>query len=127
MMAAANPASRAIAIATGRPYQEVYDAINALAKSERRGKRKRGTSSARNGVWKVTYSKYLAQAGWRWVPTMRIGSGCQVHLRAGELPEKGRLVVSLSKHLCAVVDGTILDTSNPSRGGKRCVYGYWIK
>jgi len=38
---------RSIAIATGKPYQEVYDAINALAQSERTGTRKRGKSSAR--------------------------------------------------------------------------------
>jgi hypothetical protein len=28
--------------------------------------------------------------------------------------------------LCAVIDGVIHDTFNPSRGGSRCVYGYWV-
>ena len=37
---------------------------------------------------------------------MHIGSGCKVHLRDGELPS-GRLVVSVSKHMVAVVDGVI--------------------
>ncbi len=55
---------------------------------------------------------------------MAIGSGCTVHLRIGELPA-GRLVVSLSKHMTAVIDGVIHDTYDPSRGGTRCVYGYW--
>jgi hypothetical protein len=62
--------------------------------------------------------------GWVWTPTMQIGSGCTVHLRADELPP-GRLVVSVSKHLTAVIDGVIHDTHDCSRRGTRCVYGYW--
>jgi len=48
-------------------------------------------------------------------------------LRAGELPMHGRLVVSLSRHMCAVVHGVIHDTHRPCRLGTRCVYGYFIK
>lgn len=117
---------RAIAIATGESYADVYAAINALAKSERTGKSKRGVSSARNGVYRVTYDKYLIAAGWTWTPTMKIGQGCKVHLRREELPG-GRLIVSLSKHLAAVIDGALHDTHDCSRDGARCVYGYWSK
>ncbi|HEY0173929.1 MAG TPA: hypothetical protein VGB98_23135, partial [Pyrinomonadaceae bacterium] len=78
--------TRAIAIATGKPYREVYDALNLLAKSERIGKRKKKISSARNGVYKQTERRYIESLGWRWTPTMQIGSGCKVHLRADELP-----------------------------------------
>src|SRR4051812_24168081 len=77
---------RSIAIATGQPYREVYDAINALAQRERRGKRKRGRSSARTGVYKGTIRRYLERAGWTWTPTMGIGTGCTVHMRVEELP-----------------------------------------
>lgn len=115
---------RAIAIATGKPYQDVYDALNYLASSERTGKRKRGTSNARTGVYKYTYRKYLEHFGWTWHPTMQIGSGCKVHLRADELPS-GRLVVSVSRHMVAVIDGVIHDTHDCSRNGTRCVYGYF--
>jgi hypothetical protein len=59
-----------------------------------------------------------------WTATMLIGSGCKVHLRSGELPS-GRLIVAVSKHLCAVIDGVLHDTHDCSRGGRRCVYGYW--
>jgi len=55
---------------------------------------------------------------------MRIGSGFTVLLRADELP-KGRLIVSVSRHLVAVVDDIIDDTSDCSRPGTRCVYGYF--
>ena len=116
--------TRAIAIATERPYLEVYEALNMLATSERprRGKKR---SSARTGVFRKTYEKYLLSLGWKWVPTMKIGSGCTVHLKAEELP-KGRLIASVSRHLVAVIDGFIHDTDDPGRDGTRCVYGYYL-
>lgn len=129
---------RAIAIATERPYKEVYDTINEFSKHERTGKRKRGKSNARTGVYPATIRKVMAHYGWVWHPTMRIGSGCTVHLRSDELP-KGRLVVSVSKHETAVIDGVIHDIYNPSDRGctvdrygnditvERCVYGYYTK
>jgi hypothetical protein len=117
---------RAISIGTGRAYQDVYDHLNQLSQEERITKRRRTRSSARTGVHRVTYEKYLAAWGWRWVPTVRVGAGCQVHLRADELPA-GRLIVRVSKHLTAVVDGVIHDIGDPSRGGTRCVYGYFVK
>ena len=118
--------TRSIAIATGMPYRDVYDAINALGKRERTGKRKRGKSTARNGVHKPTTRRYMESLGWVWVPTMHIGSGCKVHLRDGELPA-GRLVVAVSRHVTAVIDGVIHDTHNPQRDTGRCVYGYFIQ
>jgi hypothetical protein len=57
---------------------------------------------------------------------MGIGTGCKVHLRDGELP-MGRLIVKVSKHVVAVIDGVINDTHDPSRNGTRCVYGYYTK
>lgn len=117
---------RAIAIATGKPYQEVYDALNEASKSERTGKRKRGKSNARTGVYKATIRKYLESLGWKWTPTMAIGQGCKVHLRANELP-RGTIIVSVSKHLVTVIDHVVHDTSDPSRDGTRCVYGYFSK
>jgi hypothetical protein len=117
---------RSIAIASGQPYQYIYDLINAAGQSERTGTRKRGKSNARTGVYKQTVRRVLEELGWRWTPTMQIGSGCTVHLRADELPS-GRLVVSVSKHTTAVIDGVIHDTHDPSRNGTRCVYGYWKK
>jgi hypothetical protein len=117
---------RAIAIATEKPYQEIYDALNELAKTERIGKRKKRISNARTGVYRQTLRKYLGSMGWEFHPTMHIGSGCKVHLRADELP-MGRLVVSVSRHMVAVIDGTIHDLDDCSRDGTRCVYGYFRK
>jgi hypothetical protein len=115
--------TRSIAIATAQPYLEVYGALNQEAKRERpRAKGRR--SSARTGMFKSTYRRYLERLGWRWQPTMQIGGGCQVHLRVGELPP-GRLLVQVSRHLTAVINGVIHDTHDPGRGGTRCVYGIW--
>jgi hypothetical protein len=117
---------RALAIATGKPYREVYDALNALGVNERVGSRKRGKSSARYGVYKPATRKYLQSIGWRWVPTMQIGSGCKVHLDATELPA-GRIIVSVSGHITTMIDGVIRDTYDPRRAGGRCVYGYFTQ
>ena len=115
---------RAIAIATQRPYSEIYDLILHYAKNERTGKRKRKLSDPEKGVGRYTYSRIMALLGWEWVPTMGIGTGSKVHLCAEELPA-GRLAVRVSHHFTAVVDGVINDIYDPSRGESRCVYGYY--
>jgi hypothetical protein len=128
---------RSIAIILEKPYQEVYDDLNNLSKNSKKKKVK--NSNSRTGVHREIYKKYLISQGMKWTPTMLIGKGCKVHLRANELPS-GRLVVRVSKHLTAVIDGVINDTFNPSREVHvtgmengipfariegRCVYGYF--
>lgn len=117
--------TRAIAIATGKPYREVYDEINGLMKSKRQTKKMRG-ASARAGVPKHIDREYLLSLGWTWTPTMDIGQGCKVHLDERELPS-GTVICQVSKHLTTVIDGVIHDTHDPSRAGSRCVYGYYQK
>ncbi len=119
---------RAIAIATEQSYQAVYDLINETALKERitRRRRKRGRSTARDGVYSATVHRIILGLGWVYQPTMQIGSGCKVHLRDGELPD-GRLIVQVSRHIVAVIDGVVHDIYDPSRGGTRCVYGYYTR
>jgi len=114
--------TRAIAIATGLPYQQVYDDLNAKERATSRRTVRRG--SARTGINKDISRAYLAALGWQWTPTMAIGQGCTVHLTGDQLPP-GRLIVAVSKHLCAVIHGVIHDTHDPARDGTRCVYGVW--
>jgi hypothetical protein len=128
---------RAIAIATEKPYREVYDELerrsaeyaashrSRVAKAMQAGKNGRGTDPT-NGQYRIVYDAYLKDIGWTFTPTMSFGSGCKVHLQAAELPA-GRIITRLSKHLAAVIDGEIRDTHDPSREGTRCVYGYWSK
>ena len=148
--------ARAVAIASGKPYAEVYDALAGGMGSQRKATKGR---SARNGVStsRKWFKDYMQSLGFKWTPTMLVGQGCKVHLKAGELP-MGRLVVSVSRHYTAVIDGVIHDTFNPGgdRGvtvyspntpkellpkkaywlengngwgyaTDRCVYGYWSK
>lgn len=117
---------RAVSIATGEDYMDVYRRINELAKEEKITKRRTERSSARNGVYKDILRKLMESYGFRWVATTGIGTGCRVHLRSDELP-KGRIVARVTKHVTAVIDGVCHDTYDPSRGGTRCVYGYFIK
>jgi hypothetical protein len=119
---------RAIVLATGRPYQEVYERLADGNAGQRKTKRcrKAGRRSARDGIYVGAkwFKAYMQELGFHWVPTMQIGSGCKVHLRDGELPS-GRLVVSLSRHYTCVIDGVIHDLYDPQRETGRCVYGYW--
>jgi hypothetical protein len=139
---------RSIAIITEKPYREVYDALNEISKpyqkicdeitdtfneiDKKMGKKMgkchayKKLSSSRTGHIREVYGKYLKSLGYEWIPTMKIGTGCLVHLRSNELPA-GRLIVSVSKHLTAMIDGIINDTWDCSREGSRCVYGYYIK
>ena len=113
--------ARAIAIAANLPYQEAYALINSTASYDLDGDR----SNARTGVQNSLTRQVMQHLGWSWVPLMKIGSGCTVHLRADELPD-GTIIVKLSKHVAAVIDGVLHDTYDCSRNGTRCVYGYWI-
>ena len=114
--------TRAVSIASELPYKSVCKSLALV------NKKSSGIKSARNGVHVKSkwYKDYMTSLGFKWVATMKIGSGCKVHLTPEELP-KGRLVARVSKHCVAVVDGVIRDTYDSSRDGTRCVYGYWIK
>lgn len=108
---------RSVAIVTGRPYKEVYERLAAGTGAQRATKRKgKRAASARNGIntKRKWFRDYMTELGLRWVPTMKIGSGCKVHLADGELPN-GKIIVSLSRHYTAVVDGIIHDTFDPQR------------
>jgi hypothetical protein len=93
---------RAVAIATERPYQEIYDRLKALMELE--GPRRR------SGVEEFVQHKLMEALGWTWVsPTHK------THLREDDLPP-GRLVVSISQNSVAVVDGVIHDTHDSFLG-----------
>ena len=119
--------TRAISIATGLDYKDVYDEINRRCKIDTVPKRaKTKSQGARSGVYRKTYDRYLKDLGWKWVPCMGIGTGCKVHLKKSELPS-GTIICRLSRHLTAVIDGVVNDTYDCTREGTRCVYGYYVK
>jgi len=125
--------TRSISIASGLPYQKVYDDLYKLSTNWRLNSNSRYANvakpqndSPRTGVIKDVYDSYIKSLGFKWIPTMKIGQGCKVHLRKDELPQ-GKLIVRVSKHITSVIDGVINDTYDCSRGATRCVYGYYIK
>ncbi len=134
---------------------EVYTALSRGESTKRLTKGRTRKASARNGVYvqRKWFKDYMRGLEFVWTPTMGIGTGCKVHLTDGELP-MGRLVVSVSKHYTAVIDGVVQDTHDPQRDAhcvrpddgkrplragewvnsngicwvsRRCVYGYWRK
>jgi hypothetical protein len=122
--------TRAIAIAMQKDYKEVYDILAEGNQNQRKGKyekkSKAGKKTALNGIstTRKWFKDQMKEWGFEWIPTMQIGQGCKVHLKADELP-RGRIICSLSRHYAAVIDGVINDTHDCSRSGTRCVYGYW--
>ena len=121
--------TRAIALASGLPYAHIWNLVaqvNAAMPKTRRRKKTVGKHTASAGVYTESklFKDLMHKLGFVWTTTMTIGSGCQVHLRDGELPP-GRIIARVTRHYTAVIDGVIYDMHDPSRGGTRCVYGYW--
>lgn len=120
--------TRAIAIAAQLPYESVRQAIATGQSTQRITRGTAKNPSPDKGVLtnRKWFLDYMKSIGWKFIPTMGIGSGCKVHLLADELP-KGRIICRVSKHWVAVIDGVIHDTGIPDRNGTRCVYGYWVE
>lgn len=119
---------RAICIVTGKAYEEVYNTLAEGYAHQRINKYipKAGMRTASHGIHthRKWFKDYMKELGFKWTPTMLIGTGCRVHLHPAELP-KGRIIVMVSKHVVAMINGILNDTFDHSRGGTRCVYGYW--
>lgn len=130
--AASDCFTRSAAIVTGLPYRQVYDEVNRLGKQEHVTKRKAKRSNARTGVYRVTEEHFMAAQGFVRVPCMAIGKGTTVTLEPSQLPNTGPIMVSVSRHYTAIVDGVLQDTYDPRRyngtdSGRctRTVYAYW--
>lgn len=110
---------RAIAIASGRDYKEIYNAIlGATGKTPRNGVKVRS----------VRFRRLMESLGFTWVSCCKVGSTESTHFFKGELP-MGRLVCSVAKHEVAVIDGVVRDTWDSRFNGfgePRRIYGYWV-
>lgn len=121
--------ARSISIVSGVPYMDVYSALadgNASQKATSRTPKR--TKTAAKGIFtkRKWFQDYMRSLGFVWVSTQSFNSKKRTYLRKGALPP-GRLVVAVSKHYTAVIDGVINDTHDCGRNGQRCVYGYWTK
>lgn len=104
---------RATAIATGKPYAEVYDALFAIAKNwkgnSRKAQRIRARATPRTGVNVDVLDAYMQSIGWH---------ATMVKSRLHELPawaytqvKEGvpGAVLYMRKHYTALVDDTVRD------------------
>lgn len=111
---------RAIAIASGRDYKEIYNLLyKTMGESPRGGVMTSG----------VRFKRLMVELGFKWVSLCSVGSKQSSHFFVGELPSRGRLVCSAHRHEVAVVDGVVRDTWDSrynSWGEPRRIYGYWI-
>lgn len=122
--------TRAIAIATGKDYKEIYDTINTLAKSERTGKKKRRISNARTGVFKTTERKLLTSLGWSYKPLVKVGDSKRYHLTDNDIDElgfySGTYIIQIKRHLTVIKNGVVYDTFDASEF-EPMIYGYYYK
>ena len=103
--------TRAIAIATGIDYKEVYNTIKDLLQH-----------TPRNGLSKQETRDIMHYFGFDWYAP-KFG-GIKLHLTEEDLPD-GTIICQVSKHVVCVKDKVIYDTFKPDRDGTRLVYGYW--
>lgn len=102
---------RAIAIASERPYDEVYDELAAAG-------RQCGRGTAKN-VWQVL----LSDRGERIAFPAVAG---QARMKPAEFCRRfpsGRWVIQMAGHVAAVVDGVVHDDFQPRETA--CVYAAW--
>lgn len=108
----------AIAIATGKPYTDVYSALNPnniITKPSDKTSR-----YAIQRQMKEAAHRYLLSLGYEWVNT-------RVLFHPKNLPQ-GTIIVSVTKELIAVINGVINHTSpNYNYSGSRLIYGYYTK
>jgi len=103
---------RAISIALNLDYKETYLEL------ARRQKELTGKRSARNGVHKEVYDKFLKERGWVWHSAPKFDGRKAYH---HDMPQ-GVVIVRMARHLAAVIDGTVHDSWNSTH---KMVYGYW--
>lgn len=109
----------AISVVSGWSPRRVHERLLELASEERPSVRYH-RSSLRHGFRRRTYERLLFEdLGARWTHTPG------ARLCDDDLPARGRLIVSVKRHLTAVVDRVILDTFDPRDVGKNRVYGYY--
>jgi hypothetical protein len=128
---------RAIAIATGKPYLEVLNALQGGLRHqieiERRQALEYGLprhlkprAMPHEGLPPNVYAPYLKWLGWELVLKPVGPDGKPLRLQPRLLP-KGRLIVQVSHHLVAVIDGVLHDTYFSAARGRRPVQGYFHK
>lgn len=110
--------TRAFAIARSLPYKLAYQEVARFLERQIDG------GTPRQGVPADYTKKFFAQMGWRFVDTMTIGGGKPFTI--DELPG-GTVIALVDSHVFAVIDKTVHDAYDPTKGGDDSVIGYWVR
>lgn len=105
---------RAIAIATGIPYKQVYEQLSLLNKIS-------NPNSVGNGVSFDVLDKYMFSIGWKWKELRKPIEPFS------ELMPKKTVVALATDHLVACIDGIFHDTYDFTEGKNRRIEGYYEK
>lgn len=135
--------TRAIAIATKKPYQDVRKELMECKKKWMNTSRSRHaksckTSSVRNGTERDVWKPYLESLGWVKHNQIKFGSSNRKELVKENLPE-GTVIVQVRKHIMTVIDHVVHDTwdsretnvwddGRPTNATKpKTIISYWTK
>lgn len=110
---------RAIAIANGEPYEQVYRLLERLCKPFRTSPNSRKPSN-QFGIPDAVYAPYLIGQGWKF---HSLPKGAQFN--AAHVPLEGCSIVPTRGHICAVKHGVIRDTYDCSYGGTVWIKGFY--
>lgn len=125
--------ARAIAIATGLPYREVYDRLASENAGQRVTKHTRkslaGVKTARKGIYtgRKWFKDYMAELGFRWVGLAKIGEPSRITVDHFSKHYGQTYILSLRRHSAAMVDGNLRDSWDSGYGGTATVFGFWEK
>jgi hypothetical protein len=105
--------TRAITIATGIAYREVYAALGEVAQE-----------SPRDGIERRVFEEFLESRGWARFP----GQGilfCDMEFPKGVVVAHVRRTGQRCGHVCAVIDSVVHDTWNATEDDDYVVLSYW--
>ena len=111
---------RALAIVEGIEWTEAEDAVRHFAKIGKTG----GVIS--KGVKRADIDAVYNSYGWVWTPAQKViaDTGDVYQPRPRNLEDAGTVIARQAGHVCAVVNGVVLDVFDTKR---KMVYGYWAK
>lgn len=120
---------RAIAIATGMPYSQVYSRLQNLTNIHNNTSNNNLSRCCEYGTDAKIYHPYLESMGWRYNPGSRLSFGSS-QLQQGTVMVLIRFHRSGENHLFTMTNGVAYDTFSPYQRGQQegyNIYGYYKK
>lgn len=107
---------RAVVIANDLDYKTTYRKISLINANTGRGK------TVRRGVIPSLTNQTLRDLGWKKLPMDR-----KLRFRADNLPKRKKLIIQTRRHVCAVIDGVLMDTWDSTKSGDALIESIWVR